>query len=318
MSHQPNETAQPSDWQQRITGEWYGAPSVFDAHGVHQGYEKVSRASVFEDGRTVYWMQTELEGGGPLRPRFELADQFEFSVEDSDAHRLYLGPDFYGAGEPFGAMVDAHYYSPAWKADLKTMVHVLADGETQVYSSLLYEGPTIVAVFNGVYKVAFDYADNAATRERIDAFTALEKQRGPRPQVLPQKRSGRWTGTLEVFDAEQKPVGEAQVAIEHRPLDLTRAEQVVTITGAIERSWRVTRNREGNLTTFHGPDAWGNGRTYGRAMYPIYHLLGDAQKVKGREFLVDADTGELSVVWQFVTGEVLDHAAFGLLTWEAS
>ncbi len=306
---------QPSEWQKRITGEWYGAPSVFDPAGVHQGYEKVSRASVFEDGRTIYWMRTELEGGGHLRPRFELADQFEFSVQDSDSHRLYLGPDFYGAGEPFGAMVDAHYYSPAWKSDLRTMVHVLADGETQVYSSLLFEGPTLAAVFNGVYKVAFDYDSNESTRARIDEFTALEKERGPRPQVLPAKRSGAWTGTLEVYDNEQKPVGEAHVTIEHRPLDLVRSEQRVTITGAVERQWTVTRNREGNLTTFHGPDAWGNGRTYGRAMYPSYHLLGDATKIKGREFLIDPASGELSVVWQFARGDVLDHAAFGLLTW---
>ncbi|MFT5222662.1 MAG: hypothetical protein ACI867_000967, partial [Glaciecola sp.] len=263
MPEQTNTTdgaePQPSDWQQKITGEWYGAPSVFDPQGVHHGYEKVSRASVFKDGKTIYWMQTELEGGGPLTQRFQLADQFEFAVEDSDTHRIYMGPDFFGAGEPFGSMVDAHYYSPAWKSDLHTMVHVLADGETQVYSSLLYEGPTIIAVFNGVYKVAFDYETNEVTRQRIDDFTALEKLRGPRPQVLPQKRAGRWTGVLEVFDHEQKPVGDAQVVIDHRPLDLNRTEQTITITGVIEQSWTMVRNREGNLTTFHGPGAWGNG-----------------------------------------------------------
>ena len=33
------------------------------------------------------------------------------------------------AGQPYGALVDAHYYSPAWQADLRTMVHILDDGE---------------------------------------------------------------------------------------------------------------------------------------------------------------------------------------------
>ncbi len=182
--------ATPSEWQQKITGEWYGRPSVFDPTGVHQGFEEVSRASVFENGETTYWMRTELIGGGPLRARFELGDQFEFQVKDSDQHRIYLGPDFYGAGEPFGGLVDAHYYSPAWQADLKTMVHILEDGETQVYSSLLYDGPTICAVFNGVYKVAFDYETNTETRKRIDAFSDLEERRGPKPQILPTKRAG--------------------------------------------------------------------------------------------------------------------------------
>ncbi len=313
---------QPSEWQQKITGEWYGSPSVFDVDGTHQGYEKVARASVFEDGKTIYWMRTELIGGGPLRARFELADQFEFAVRDSDQHRIYQGPDFYGAGEPFGAgisssaMVDAHYYSPAWQADLRTMVHVLADGETQVYSSLLYEGPTIVAVFNGVYKVAFDYETNAETRTRIDAFTDKERQIGPRPQVLPTKRSGRWTGVLEVFDNAQKHAGDAQIQIRHQPIDLLRSRQTYTLTGAIEREFTVERTRTDNRVTFHGPDAWGNGRTYGRALYPSYHLSDEATKIKGREFLYD-DEGNLSLVWQFCQGEVLDHAAYGQLAWEA-
>ena len=34
---------QPSEWQKKITGEWYGRPSVFDPDGNHVGYERVSR-----------------------------------------------------------------------------------------------------------------------------------------------------------------------------------------------------------------------------------------------------------------------------------
>lgn len=305
-----------SSWQERITGEWFGAPSVFDADGIHQGYEDVERASVFEDGRTTYWMKTRLIDGGHLRPRFELTDQFDFSVEDSDSHRLYLGPDFYGAGEPFGSMVDAHYYSPAWKADLRTLVHILPDGETQVYSSLLYDGPTLAAVFNGVYTVAFDHADNRQTQERIEEFRVLERARGPRPQVLPHKKVGRWTGTLEVFDQDQKPLGDAHVTIDHQPIDLLSYRQTTTVTGAIDRTWTVERRRENQLTTFHGPDAWGNGRTFGRALYPSIHFTNDSMWLEGREFLIN-DELDLSVVWFMNEGRVLRSAAFGLLTFQA-
>lgn len=307
----------PSKWQERITGEWYGAPSVFDADGVHRGFEDVKRASVFEDGKTTYWMKTRLIDGGHLRPRFELADQFDFSVEDSDSHRLYLGPDFYGAGEPFGSMVDAHYYSPAWKADLRTLVHILPDGETQVYSSLLYDGPTLAAVFNGVYKVAFDHDTNPETQARIAEFCDLERARGTRPQVLPHKTPGRWTGTMQVYDNEQKPVGDAEVVIDHQPIDLLSYHQTITLTGAMERSWTVERRRENQLTTFHGPDAWGNGKTFGRAMYPSYHFHGDSVWLEGREFLLGDDL-DLSVVWFFNEGRVLRHAAFGHLHFEAA
>ena len=85
---------------------------------------------------------------------------------DSDQDRIYCGPDFVGAGRPFGLFVDSNYYSPGWTSDLRTWVHILPDGETQVYSSVLYEGPAINMVFNGIYKVAHDYRTTPATKAR--------------------------------------------------------------------------------------------------------------------------------------------------------
>ncbi|MFM7063416.1 MAG: hypothetical protein ACKO04_07980, partial [Actinomycetes bacterium] len=123
-----------STWQQQIEGEWYGNPSVWDPEGNHTGWIKVARSSVHEDGRTTYYMDTRFDNDGPLRNRFEFSE-FAFGLNDDDLNRVYLGPDFIGAGHPYGSLVDAHYYSPAWQADLRTMVHILEDGETQVYSS---------------------------------------------------------------------------------------------------------------------------------------------------------------------------------------
>ena len=37
-------TDKPSTWQERITGEWHGMPSIFDAEGNHVGTTKFSKA----------------------------------------------------------------------------------------------------------------------------------------------------------------------------------------------------------------------------------------------------------------------------------
>ena len=69
-----NREVEVSEWQERITGEWYGLPSVFDADGAHTGFNKVNRSSVFEDGVTTYYMHCNFMNTGPLRNRFEIKD----------------------------------------------------------------------------------------------------------------------------------------------------------------------------------------------------------------------------------------------------
>lgn len=303
----------PSQWQQSIEGEWYGNPSVFDAEGNHTGFIKVNRSSVHEDGTTTYFMHTLFDNDGPLRNRFEFTE-FAFELLDGDDDRIYLGPDFIGAGHPYGALVDAHYYSPAWRADLRTMVHVLEDHQTQVYSSLLFEGPTVVAVFNGVYKVATDYDDNAATRERIDAHCAGERVAGRRPHTLPAKQSGRWSGEVALYGADQRPAGRATVTIEHEPLSLLRARQTIEITGDLERRWTFERYHDDNRHTYDGPDLYGNAIAYGRAAYSSLHVMGEAEKIAGRDFLYD-DEGSLSVNWKVFDGDKLSLVLFGALDW---
>ncbi len=303
----------PSNWQQSITGEWHGCPSVFQPDGTHVGWNKVYRSSTHEGGRTTYRMDTELDVRGDLRARFEARD-FEFGVRDSDGDRIYLGPDFLGAGQPFGRLVDARYYSPAWGADLRTMVHILPDGKTQVYSSLLYDGPSICAVFNGLYRVAHDYPENPETRETIDAFVAQEKTHGNSPHVLPFKRSGSWTGTMQVYTADQELLGEAEVVIDYRPLDLLRAEVTLRATGAItlEASW--IRARNGTQHTYHGPDVFGNGMAYGRALYTTQHFVDSSTRIEGREFILD-DDWSMSRVWCVHEHGRHTHTLFGLFTW---
>ena len=310
------QTQTESKWQEKITGEWYGCPSVFDADGQHLGYNKVNRSSVFAEGRTTYFMNTELRVRGPLSSRFE-AKGFAFGVDDQGHNRVYLGPDFYGAGQPYGHLVDAHYYSPGWSADLKTMVHILPDGKTQAYSSLLYEGPKLISVFNGLYLMATDYETNPATKERIDAFVAAEKERGNTAHVLPMKDAGEWTGELKVYDAEQKDCGVSLARMTYRPTDLRRADVSLSLEGAVNLAARYSRAREGFRHDFHGPDLFGNGVSYGRALYTSLHFRGEALRLRGRDFILD-DQYAMSVAWQLFKGEQPSHVLYGLLKWTPS
>lgn len=304
----------PSNWQQSIEGEWYGTPSVFDAEGNHTGFIKVNRSSVFEDGTTTYFMHTLFDNDGPLRSRFEFVE-FAFEVLDSDANRIYMGPDFIGAGHPYGNLVDAHYYSPAWRADLRTMVHVIDDNQTQVYSSLLYDGPTLFAVFNGVYKVAFDYETNAATRATIDEFCAGERVAGRRPHDLPAKQSGTWSGEIALWGPDQQQYGTATMCIVHEPITLLRTRQTIEITGDMDRRFVVERYHDGHRHTYDGPDLYGNAIAYGRASYSSLHALGRAEKISGRDFLFD-DQRSLSIAWKFHDGDQMSTLAYGVLRWE--
>jgi hypothetical protein len=284
-----------SDWQTRIEGDWHGLPAVFDADGTQVGHIQVTRASTVEGGRTTYTMTTTLDVRGQLRARFEAAG-FAFGVDDRGTDRIYLGPDFVGAGRPYGDVVDAHYYSPGWHADLRTLVHIVPrpDGQRlQVYSSLLHEGPTLLAVFNGLYCLG-----DPGT---VKAHVARERAAAGRTHVLPLKHAGRWVGDLAVHDQDGAHLGTNSARIEHRPLTLLRAESTVTLEGAVTARWRAIRSRAGNRHTWDGPDLWGNAIGYGRALYPSLHVFGQPLTLSGREFLLD-DGHDLSVVWTLDIG----------------
>jgi hypothetical protein len=194
------------------------------------------------------------------------------------------------------------------------MVHILPDGETQVYSSLLYDGPTIAAVFNGVYKVAFDYETNAETQSRIDHFVASEKTNGKTPHVLPFKHAGKWEGSMQIYSADQQPLGEEQVTIHYKPESLLRASSVVETEGILNHRYEFTRHRNGHRHAFEGPDMYGNAIGYGRALYTTQHIYGEATRIRGREFIIDDDF-TMSVVWQIFGSGRTKYTAFGVLKW---
>jgi hypothetical protein len=305
----------PSNFQQAITGTWHGLPSVFEPDGTHVGFNKVDRESKFEDGTTTYYMRTNFRNTGPLRHRFDLGrEAFAFGVVDSDRDRVYCGPDFVGAGRPYGMLVDSNYYSPGWNTDLRTLNLVIPEREIQVYSSELYEGPVLVAMFNGIYIVTQDHETNPQTRERVDAFIASERDNAEKPFLLPVKTAGRWRGEFETYDSGQSLLGLSTVQIDYTPLTLLRSRMDVKISGVIDREYSVERAHNGNSHTYEGPDAWGNGRSYGRYLFSTQHFYGEASKMRSRDTMID-DKYSICSVWQFFDSNHEKYTAFGVLEW---
>ena len=304
----------PSNWQKLITGTWHGAPSVYEPDGTYVGYNNVSRASEHVDGRTRYWMETDFDAVGPLRNRFEIG-RFDFGVTDSDQDRIYTGPDLVGSGRPFGTLVDSEYFSPAWNSHLRTVNHVVPERGMQVYSSLLYEGATLIAAFNGLYIVTEDYPDNPATCERVAEWLVSERAEGKRPFVLPPKHEGRWHGELEVYDEGQSLVGTNEVSMEYRPVNLTRAEVRLRTGGVIEGDFSFVRSRDHNHHQYHGPDLLGNGIAYGRYLYSVMHAYGEALRIETRDTLIDRD-GTLVVNWNYLYSQRRRYTTHGLLEWQ--
>ena len=305
-----------SEWQKAITGEWHGYPSVFEADGTYVGNNKVNRASEFKDGRTTYWMHTNFNATGPLATRFEMGKEgMRFGVIDSDDDRVYCGPDFMGAGRPFGMLVDSNYFSPGWNTDLRTVNLVLPERKLQIYSSLLYEGPTLVAAFNGIYCVTQDHDTNKETQKFVDKFLNREKELGKRQFAVPVKQSGEWHGTLEVWSPEQEKIGDVDIKIEHQPLTLRRWRQTVTLKGAINRTFSYEQDRDHNHHIYSGTEAVGNGIAYGRFLYGIKHIYGEAYKIRSRDTMLIDEGGAMAVVWNFYKSDREDCVAFGVLDW---
>jgi hypothetical protein len=260
-------------------------------------------------------METRFDASGPLMDRFEIGARMEFGVIDSDQDRIYTGPDFVGSGRPYGLLVDSNYYSPGWNVNLRTMNHVVPDLGMQVYSSQLFEADTLVGVFNGLYIVTHDHDSNPETQKKVDDWLAKEKIDGKKPFNLPVKHEGVFRGEFEVFDANQQFVGTNKVTVTHRPINLLHSEQTIEIEGVINHKWTAMRTRTGNSHQFHGPDLFGNGKSYGRYLYSIRHVYGEAYKMWSREAVVDEDHS-MVCCWQFLKSQKELYTTFGVLRFE--
>ncbi|MFD8098828.1 hypothetical protein ACFV24_04770 [Nocardia fluminea] len=296
----------PSAFQQRIEGEWVGRPSLFDATGTWQGFEDIRRSSVFADGVTTYYMDGGLSGGGELAGRFALGAPFAFGVRDTGADRIYTGPDFHGAGSPYGGFVDAHYYGPGWQVCLDTWNLTL--GDTQVYSSVLSQGPAVIGVFDGLYT-----RDPDLVTDHLDHETRC----GAAVFILPTKEKSCYTGDLEVWSAEGQPRGSVRMELTVDPVDLLVAVHRMILKDPMDLDVTFRLRRDGVRSFHEGPQLWGNGIAYGRANFVRMHTT-DGRRIIGREFMTDAEPGmgagrTVAMVYQIFDHNVLSTVLHGRL-----
>ncbi|NTU78848.1 MAG: hypothetical protein HGA45_05500 [Chloroflexales bacterium] len=307
-----------SDWQRRIEGVWHGMPAVFDPAGGHLGFihseQTVERD---ESGAPVYRVRDQAHFDGPLRDRLTRSE-LDLRILDTGASRVYVGRDIFGAGQPFGPVLLGSDYIQPWGCDSSLIVQLLGGGTLKVYSVLLYQGPALLAALHGCYLLTYDHADSPATRDQIAAFFTGELAAAPRPYAHLTLQPGFWGGVADVYAGDGRPLGQCEVTIAQRPLDPVEVELDITISGSLSYSWRCARRRHDHHYHFAGPDLFGNGAAYGRALFTTCYVRGQTLKIVGREVPLD-QRHTLSVVWQIIRDDhSLEAVISGALEWHDS
>jgi hypothetical protein len=303
-------------WQQRIEGVWYGMPSVFDATGQHVGYGRFERAVAVDGaGRPFFVVRPELQLEGPLRERLRSVE-LVLLVRDEGDRRVYVGRDFYGSGAPFGPALLGSDYLQAWDCVTGVTVQLLPGGRIQLYSLLLYEGPALLGVLLGGYRLEYGYASSDEARATVEAFLAVERSLGQYPFGAVSGRAGRWLGQAEAFGAAGEPLGPCALIMAQQPRGEAGAELTIAAAGALSWAWRAACRREGRDYFYEGPDLYGNGAAFGRALFTTRYVRGEALKLVGREMLID-EGRTLAVVWQLLRDGRPAAVLTGTLRWEA-
>lgn len=247
----------------------------------------------------------------------------ELETEHIANSRVYVGRDFYGAGHPNDTCLLGNDYCVPWMLDNRVIIHILDDKKTQVYSTVLSVGPVVKTVITGMYKLtAHDWESDAEAKKQIELHIENEKRLGPKPFLLPARvgNNGKWVGKVRVFNGWQTEVGHTSapttITITHHPLDHFSSKQTFQIQGHINRQLSYTRRRHVNEHYYEGPDLYGNGQCFGRAVFSVCYIRGEDYRWKCREFLIDPDNFTLSVVYEFINNEVLEYVIYGVLEWK--
>lgn len=315
-------------WHRKVEGRWFGAPSHYDARGVHSGYSQPRRTVVRDPA------EAQAEGlgqptadsvlidvpadqflHGALQQRIEVGVQSAW-VTQTERSRIYEGPDFFGAGYPYGSLTLGWVHFCPWKCDAKVIVQILPDQVSQVYDNVQYIGESVGTCLNGQYLLASDHDDNAETRARVEAFLDAEKAAGKTLFRHSTRREGQWSGQLQAYDERQEFMGDVEVQIDYSPLDHHRARFAVQLSGPVKLNATYTRYRHDNEFYYEGPDAYGNAVAYGRSLYLRQQLRGTGLRLVGREFLLD-DAYNMAIVWELKHGHHLKHVLHGKLAWQS-
>ena len=89
----------------------------------------------------------------------------------------------------------------------------------------------------------------------------------------------------------------------------------VKTTGVVETEYTYERTRDHNHHQFHGPDLFGNGMAYGRYLYSVQHLYGEATRLETRDTLINEDR-TMVVNWNYCFAQQRTYTTHGVLRWE--
>ncbi len=317
-----------ASWHAKVEGRWFGAPSHYDREGRRIGYSQprrtILRGSEQDLGvgdpntpdpeRVLIDVPADLHLEGPLKSRIEVDVQSAW-VRPTERSRVYEGPDFFGAGYPYGSLTLGWVFFAPWNCDAKVMVQILPDKVTQVYDNLQFVGEGLCSSLNGLYLLAQDHDDNPETQARVAAFLESERSGGHSLFRHSTRKKGQWTGTLEAYDRDQQRIDDVQVCIDYTPVGHHRSELHVQLEGGLNHAWRGTRYRHDSEFFYEGPEIFGNAVAFGRALYLRQQLTGGLRLV-GRDFLLDRDYA-MAVAWEFKRGHHLEHVLHGKLDWSS-
>jgi hypothetical protein len=299
-------------WHKQVEGTWHGCPGVYDHAGEWQGYTQADRSIFVDDeGAHLIRVDTKVNCFGKLRARLETPTHL-LRIKHVENKRVYDGPDFFGAGYPYGTLILGNDYCVPWQTDNRVTVQLLPGEQLQAYSNVAYEGNALIGVITGLYRLSRDYGTNAETRRHIDAHREEEIVHSKDVHILPTK-AGSFVGALETYTPDQKLVGSTQVAWNHSPLTRYRALQEVKLTGAIERSFRTERTRHENHHFFED-GFWGNGLSFGRALFWRGNFKAETTRLIGRDYQLD--DGSLALVWEMWRADQLEYVMHGVVKFQ--
>lgn len=308
---QPDPKASPSDtWQRAVAGVWHGLPACFRPDGALLGSLAVERSILSRpdgDLEIVVRMHPQefTDPAWAARLRFP-GDRESFIVRNDGPRRLYLGPDCHGVGQPFGACTLGHDHQQPWAAQNQIVVLLHPGGETQTYSNILRNSLRCELVLHGLYlHTPADWAEHPELRTKVANHLARERLAAsapPPPLTAPE----RWSGHLELFTADQRPLGPCPLIHTRTPVSNYEHSRL-ELNGPLTHHFTHTINPQLELSG----DLVGSALDLGRARYTSAISRRDGLRLELLDYRVDADTRTLC--WQLHRGLQLEHVLHGQL-----
>ncbi len=300
-------------WHKQVEGIWHGCPGIYDHAGMIQGYTQADRSIFVDDeGHHLIRVETKVDCVGPLRARLETPVHL-LKVRHLENKRVYEGPDFFGAGYPYGTLILGNDYCIPWQTDNRVTVQLLPGEQLQAYSNVAYEGNTLVGVITGLYRLSRDYGTNPKTQKVIAEHREDEIRRVKDVHILPPTTAGVFRGELETYRPDQTLVGNTTVEWVHTPHSRYRMTQDMTLSGAVQRHVKIERTRHENHHFFED-GLWGNGIGFGRALFWRGNFTSETTRLIGRDFQLP--DGSIAVVWELWRADTLEQVLHGVLRFE--